>query len=159
MNTRLLKLAITCLAVGASVYLFVRPAPVWFVPSAVHLPLFADSWLAAVGGSLPAAAHVLALSLLTAPLLGANARAATIAAAIWTAVNVAFEVGQHASVTPLLLTLLPTTPDTFGPLTALRAYFLNGVFDPLDIAGALAGGAIARRLIARSNEEISHAPA
>lgn len=159
MNSRLLKLAIACLAVGASVYLFVRPAPVAFVPAALHLPLLANSWIAAISGSLPAAAHVLALSLLTAMLLDANARATTIAAATWTAIDVAFEVGQHASVAPVLLTLLPTSPDSFGLLAGLRAYFSTGVFDPLDIAGALAGGVIAWRLIARSNEETYHAPA
>lgn len=157
MNTRLLKLAITCLAVGASVYLFVRPAPVAFVPAALHLPLFANSWIAAISGSLPAAAHVLALSLLTAMLLNADTRATTIAAATWTAINVTFEVGQHASVAPVLLTLLPTSPDSFGLLATLRAYFANGVFDPMDIAGALAGGLAAQRLIAGFYEETPHA--
>lgn len=159
MNARLMKLALLCLAVGACVYLFVRPAPVWFVPSALHAPLLAHPWITAIGGFLPAAAHVLALSLLSAPLLSANARAATLAPASWALINVAFEIGQHASVSPLLLRILPQRFDDIWLLDQLHPYFTHGTFDPLDIGGALAGALVARFLITNMNPEIRHAPA
>lgn len=159
MNKRALTLAFLFLALGASIYLFVRPAPVWFVPSSLHNPLLAHSSIGAILGSLPVLAHVLALSLLTATALGTHVRAAIVAPTFWALVNVAFEIGQHASVAPLLLRALPQRFEELWLLDQLRPYFANGTFDPLDIAGALAGALVARFLITNMNTEIRHAPA
>lgn len=152
-----MTLALACLAVGVCVYLFVRPTPVWFVPSPLHAPLLAHSPIGSMLGFLPVTAHVIALSLLTATTLGARARAATLAPAIWALINVAFEIGQHASVSPLLLRILPQRFAEIWLLDQLRPYFAQGTFDPLDIAGALAGALVARILITNMNPEFHHA--
>ncbi len=149
MSARLLRVAFACLGVGAGVYLFVRPTAASFVPSALHLPVLSGSWMTSIFGPLPTALHVLALSLLTAMLLDTNARGARFAAASWTTINIAFEIGQHASVAPALLAVLPAHADGHGLLAGLHAYFSNGVFDPLDIAAAMLGGITALALMLR----------
>ena len=159
MNARLMKLALISLAVGACVYLFLRAAPVWFVPSALHAPLLAHSSIGPMFGFLPVTTHVIALSLLTAAALGATSRSATVAPAIWALINVAFEIGQHASVSPLLLRILPQRFDDIWLLDQLHPYFTHGTFDPLDIVSALAGALVAQFLITNMNSEIRHAPA
>lgn len=157
-NLRMLGAAVVCLLLGSLVYLLVRAEPVWFVPLALHRPLALPQWLYTIAGSLPAAVHVIALSLATAALL--RPRSASVALAIgcaWALINIAFEVGQHPDLSPRLVAALPAQFDELWLLDPLRRYFTEGSFDFLDIFAAVAGAVGARHLIARFSEDTRHA--
>jgi hypothetical protein len=156
-DLRMLLASAACLLLGSLVYLLVRAEPVWFVPLAWHRPLALPHWLCVMAGSLPAAVHVVALSLATAALL--RPRSAGVALAIgcaWALINIVFELGQHPDLSPRLVAALPARLEGIWLLDTLRRYFTEGSFDFLDIFAAVAGAVGARHLIARFSEETRH---
>lgn len=133
------------LALGALVYGTDRPAgAAWLVPS---LPLLAGWHLfGPLGGMLPSFFHPLAFSLFTAAALPTTDRPAYGACAGWFAVNALFEVGQHATIAPVLAAWLQPLP---GVGHRLAAYFSHGRFDVADLAAALLGALLAAALLHR----------
>jgi hypothetical protein len=89
----------------------------------------------ALGGSLPSFAHAFAFTLLTAALLGRNARARWLAGGGWWLVDTLFELGQHPALKDQLATFMPGV---------IGAYFMHGTFDYFDLLattlGVLAAG-------------------
>jgi hypothetical protein len=149
-----------CLAltVGLLVYLTDRdPAHSTLIPA---IGALAGGHLFGVLGLwLPGFIHPLAFSLVTASVLPAGSRWSYGACAIWCAVNIAFELGQHPDVSARLAGALQ---DTFGdtPLTrAIGSYFIRGTWDPGDVVasllGALAAAAVLR--LVQTSWERDHA--
>ena len=138
---------VAALAVGLLVYLCDRGAS-----STALLPaswaLAGGPMFGALGAWLPSFVHPLAFSLFTAALLPPRAAPAYGVCAGWCAVNLAFEVGQHPSVSGALG---HGVQDAFGngPMsTALARYFVRGTFDVADavaaVLGSLAAAAVMR---------------
>jgi hypothetical protein len=141
---------------GGLVYLIDRP--VHGLPflghCAGHASLFAQ-FLSDVGLIFPAFAHPLGFALLTAAVIGGG-RAGAVGTVVFlcggqphlvggppTALNLLFEAGQHSAFAPWIVARLPEgfAPGFLG--TSLRYYFLNGTFDPMDVAAIVAGSGVA----------------
>jgi len=141
----LVALGCAALALGWLVYLTDREAShALLVPTVAALA--GGHWFGALGGSLPSFAHALAFSLLTAAALPPRSAWRYGACAAWFAVNVAFEVGQHAHVSARLADVLPAS--------FVTNYFVGGTFDGGDIVAALLG-ALAAAIVLRSMPAIS----
>jgi hypothetical protein len=129
---------------GGLVYLIDRP--VHGLPflghCAGHASLFAQ-FLSDVGLIFPAFAHPLGFALLTAAVIGGGRAGAVGTVVFWSAVNLLFEAGQHSAFAPWIVARLPEgfAPGFLG--TSLRYYFLNGTFDPMDVAAIVAGSGVA----------------
>jgi hypothetical protein len=140
---------VALLCLGVAIYALARATPVWFLPPPLHAPGL-PAMLTRLTGALPTFAHTAALSLLTASLLGGPALRAYAACAAWTATNILFEIGQHASVRVRLVAQLPSWFDQTWLLDQTRSYFLNGSFDYQDIVAALLGGGTALLVILKT---------
>ena len=127
-------LASAALATGTLVYLLDRtPGHALLIPRvavASGTPLFGP-----MGAWLPSFVHALAFALLTAAVLSAGSRWRYRACAAWGAVNVAFELGQHAA---LKASWLALTERGAVPVPVAR-YFIHGTFDVADVVAAVAG--------------------
>jgi hypothetical protein len=142
----LLVIACLSLALGLLVYLTDRRSgTAWLIASTgVFGPqhLFGD-----VGQWLPSFVHPFAFSLLTAAVLAPTAQARLAACAAWAGVNLLFEAGQHRALSGPLSHLL------LGPLAGwpgshmLARYFVQGRFDPGDLAAVLAGALAAAAVL------------
>ncbi len=101
----------------------------------------------ALGQWLPSFVHPFAFSLFTAAALPPCPRPRYAACAVWCAVNVAFELGQH----PLVrVRLAGALHDHFGRISLVRPlenYFLRGTFDVGDILAAALGALAAAGLL------------
>jgi hypothetical protein len=142
------------LAVGVLVYLTDRG-----VSQAMLIPtlgaLAGSNAFGVLGQWLPSFVHPFSFSLFTAAALPSCSVPRYGACAVWCAVNVAFEVGQHPRVSAHVTEALQ---GTFGrnPLTRpLANYFLRGTFDVGDIVAAIVGALAAAgvlRLMQRGSE-------
>jgi len=157
-DLRLLGASIACLLLGSLIYVLLRAEPAWFVPPALHHPLATPEWLRNLVGALPAAVHVIALSLATAALLQPRSADATfLIAYAWAFANIACELGQHPDFSPRLIAALPDVLDRLWLFDRIPRYFAEGSFDFLDIVAALIGALAARLLIASFTEDPPHA--
>jgi hypothetical protein len=104
----------------------------------------------ALGLSLPSFVHAFSFSLLSVAALPSRARPRYGACLAWAVVNVAFEVGQHPSLSTGLAAFVQDRLAAMPPAPMLALYFVHGTFDWSDIAaaslGALAAGAVLRFL-------------
>ena len=125
----LLALGVAALALGVAVYALDRPpGSVAFLPRA----LVRDGGMfGPLAGALPTFLHTLAFASMTAAFLAPTRRARLAACAVWTAINLAFEVSQH-----------PAFAETTG-------FGLYGSFDPYDLLAAPLGAAVAYILMQR----------
>jgi hypothetical protein len=97
----------------------------------------------------------MAMTLLTTALLEQPKRHATLVAAGWAFINIAFEVAQHPLFAPALAARIPSAWDEVWLLSALRPLLTRGTFDWFDIAGACVGAIFALVLI---RKEFHRAP-
>ena len=151
--TLLAVMGCAVLALGLLVYLADREAShALLIPNVAALA--GSHWFGALGDSLPSFAHPFAFSLFTAAALPLRRAWCYGACAAWAAVNVAFEVGQHAQVSVRLAeALLASLGQT--PLTqALANYFVRGTFDVDDIVAAMVG-ALAAAAVLHLMQDIS----
>jgi hypothetical protein len=144
---------------GALVYLTDRPAT-----SAALIP--SVGWMAGLqifgttGQWLPSFVHPLAFSLFTAAALPTRAAPRYGVCAAWGAVNLVFELGQHAAIKAQLAMGLQ---DVFGSTRAARwlgNYLLRGTFDVADVTAVICGALTAALLLQllRPLQEQHHAP-
>lgn len=134
-----LLLGVAALALGTLVYVIDRPPGVTALPDSISFYGILPALFGTIGQSLPAFTHVFAFSLLTAACLGNGRYVAVAACTIWLLVDTAFEFGQHPSLAPYLAAVIP---EWFGQIPILgraASYFLNGTFDPWDVAAIFAG--------------------
>ncbi|MDH3645415.1 MAG: hypothetical protein OER80_01445 [Gammaproteobacteria bacterium] len=105
--------AATALLVGCAIYLFVRPASVYYAAGPIPVPL---------GGQLPSALHTLAFALLGSLMVTRHSMAIAVIVT-WGAIEMLAELAQHA--------LFPV-PQT------LAAYQQASTFDPADLISIIA---------------------
>jgi hypothetical protein len=130
------------LLLGFALYSLVRPEPIFALPAPWHHPNVFPG-LARGAGSVPTFLHVLALALLSAGAVGGRRRAWA-APAFWAAVNVVFELGQHAYMRARFAAL-PELDHWL--LERARSYFVSGTFDVADIVAACVGALTACAVI------------
>ncbi len=150
-----LSLAILALIAGIAVYVFLRQhPPALFAP--LQIPTGFSDGSRAIFGSAPAFLHTFAICL----LIGACVSSLSSALGhglLWIAIALGFEFSQSVAVASRITGWLDgLLPD--GVLEIVIPYWSRGVFDPLDIAAILAGGAIALYLqIIFARRQASHA--
>ena len=142
-NFKLILAAGSALAIGILVYLFDRRADVYFLPEALSASNNLPALFGILGHSLPSLLHVYAFILLTAACLPRGRAWALAACLSWFAIECLFEAGQHPRLRNLVVSRIPEWFDGVPLLEASRNYFLNGIYDPLDIAASAAGAAAA----------------
>jgi hypothetical protein len=106
----------------------------------------------ALGQWLPSFVHPLAFSLFTAAALPPSSVPRYGVCAAWAAMNVAFEIGQHAWVSARLAAALEGVPLA----RPLARYFTQGTFDRVDIAAALLGALAAGLVLRRLQRDLAH---
>ncbi len=152
-----LVLGLAVLLLGTLVYLVDRPPEQAFLPSAFSLFDVTSCVFGRLGGSLPTFAHVFAFSLLTEPLLGGGKRTAIATCLGWTAMEAAFELGQHPALAPGLVKLVPSWFEQIPVLEKTGRYFLRGTFDAGDMLSIALGGLAAYVVIRRTQRrEVRH---
>jgi hypothetical protein len=146
------------LAVGLLVYLSDREAsravlqPSLAIPGLSHVFGLLGQWL-------PSFVHPLAFSLFTAAVLKPSTAARLGACAFWGAVNVAFELGQHAVFKPSLLEASQGWTGGWVATRAIVQYELRGTYDGMDLCAVALGVLAAPVLIglAERSQESPHA--
>jgi len=134
------------LTVGLVVYLVDRPADGAYFLYRTSTAFSLDDALPGLlfgrlGGNLPTFIHVFSFSLLTAGLLGCERRGCQIVILSWLLVDCAFELGQKfVRISPNMFDGVPVLENTGN-------FFVNGTFDPLDLAAAMAGAVAAYLLV------------
>jgi hypothetical protein len=121
---------------GVLVYLADRPSA-----HAILMPDIAP-WtgrplFGALGQWLPSLVHPLAFSLFTAAALKPGVAARVGACVAWSAINVAFELGQHPALRPLWTQALASGTGPGAIRRSVLNYFLLGTFDPFDVLAAI----------------------
>jgi hypothetical protein len=144
-TTLQVALALVFLLSGTSVYLIARPASdAFMLPHfSVEMSSASRHWVALLAGSLPTFSHTIAFSLLTAVLALPGRRGALFACLLWLVIEVLFEVGQASLIAIWLGGVLPAWFEHVPILDHMGSYFLGGTFDPLDLAAAVLGTAVA----------------
>lgn len=146
------------LAIGVLVYVTDRAA----THSLLIPPIGALSgrhWFGPIALWLPSFVHPFSFSLLTAAALAPRTTPRYEVCAVWCAINVAFEIGQHPVPARHLAGLGEAVLGDAPLARVLANYFVRGTFDPGDIAAALLGAVAAAgvmRLLA-FNVEAEHA--
>lgn len=144
-SASLAAVASGALLLGVLVYLTDRSAS-----SATMIPrvqaLASHHVFGTIGQWLPSFVHPLAFSLFTAAAMPARAAPRYGACVAWAAVNLAFEVGQHAAIRETLAGALYGVIGHAPPVHWLANYFLRGTFDIGDMVviclGSLAAAAV-----------------
>jgi len=113
----------------------------------------------AIGQWLPSFVHPLAFSLFTAAALPARAAPRYGVCIAWGAVNIGFEVGQHAAIKGPLAAALYDILGRTPPVRWLADYFLRGTFDVGDMLAACLGALAAAAVLylVRPRPEQTHA--
>jgi len=138
------------LALAVSVYWLGRAYPPALVQALPQLPLPRPA-AGALLGSAPSLLFTLGIGLLLGAL-AAGAAAARRHLLVWTTLAAGLELAQH----PLVAGAVAGRPQEVLPAAAWRfmqAYWLRGVFDPLDLFACLAGGLLAAVLCQRFSTE------
>lgn len=150
----LFALAALALATGLLVYLGDRlPGRAALIP-AVDM-LTGGGWFGAIGAWLPSFVHPFAFGLLTAAVLRDRRRFALGACATWGAVNMAFEVAQHARLKQAWVEVLHGPLAQVPGLRAVANYGLRGTFDVGDLLAVVLGtlAAVAVLILLDHNRE------
>lgn len=142
------------LTVGLLVYLTDRVASRAIFQPSIAMPGVSHVF-GLLGQWLPSFVHPLAFSLFTAAVLKPGTAARMGACAFWGAVNVAFELGQHAVLKPAWLWALQGWSGELAVTRAVVHYELRGTYDRMDLFAVALGvlaAAVFIRLADRSQE-------
>ena len=137
---RLIKAGCLVLASGGIVYLLGRPPgtasfiPIWLNS---YQPDLASSWLSQ---SLPSLCHVFGFAVLTTWVLRPWRGALAFSCLFWVVINILFELGQIDLVAAEITSRFPAFFDQWPIFRDVDAYFVTGVFDPIDIVFIVLGG-------------------
>ena len=141
------------LAFGGMIYIVDRPSEhVYLMPRAVSLYAYHFLLPGRLWQSLPSLVHVCAFILLTYACLPFTRSNAVKVCIFWLVLELLFEVGQLASVSQWIASVLPVWFNHFPLLDNFANYFLAGVFDWRDVTSILIGTMLAFFII----ELISH---
>jgi hypothetical protein len=144
------------LALGALIYMTERsPADIYFTRFfGINQELFRPGFVlpGSFGTVLPAFFHVLGLSLITAAFTSGTRKQCLLICLGWFMINAVMETGQKYK--DIAIRLTPDFFDRLPFLEATRPFFLNGTFDPFDIAAAGCGAFIAFLLMHLAKTDI-----
>jgi hypothetical protein len=144
----LLGLAALALLLGALVYAVDRPAgSAYLLPRWMAANIPGREVFGAIGGWLPSFAHAFAFTVLTAAAMPATRWRPWLAAALWCAIGVGMEVGQHPALSGRLAAALPAWFAGVPVLDHLGAYWRRGTFDAGDLLAVVAGCTLAAALV------------
>ena len=139
-TTHLLVASLVSIALGVLFYVFFREPSALYLFEKISLPwqsITIPNWAFWLN-SIPTLFHALSFSLVTVVVLSKTANSIAFACFFWAFINTIFEAGQLLQAYPAWLT------DAASSIaTAVFAYFVNGVFDPLDIVFAWSGALVA----------------
>jgi hypothetical protein len=112
-----------------------------------------------LGQWLPSFVHPFAFSLFTAAALGPSAASRYGACAVWCAVNVGFEVGQHEAFKSQWAEALRSGGGDWVVTRSVLNFLLHGTFDGGDVFAAILGALAAASLLhlVDRRREIHHA--
>ena len=143
-------IGILALGAGTLVYLSDRPPEsTYFVHRFLGMFSVHDRFPDLFGPfdrSLASFLHVFSFILITGGIAAETRKGHILAAVLWLAVDAAFEIGQYFDA--VAVKLVPAWFDAWPVLDTVRAYFVRGSFDPLDLA-AIFAGALAGYLVLR----------
>lgn len=136
------------LGVGIALYVLDRsPAQTYFVPYAISLFSTTPSVFGRLGNYLPTFLHVFAFCLITSGILSYRKRRVLIVCLFWLFIDGAFEIGQHPSVSEIIIPMIPSLFFDIPVLDNTANYFAQGQFDPIDLISILLGTVCAYLLI------------
>ena len=136
------------LGLGIALYVFDRPpAQTYFLPDAMSLFTTTRSVFGRLGNHLPTFLHVFAFCLISSGMLGRSRRGALIVCFFWLFVDAVFEIGQHPSVSEIIIPMIPSVFFDIPVLENTASYFAQGRFDPMDLMSILLGAVCAYVLI------------
>jgi hypothetical protein len=139
-------MASAALLLGGLVYLIDRPASL--VAMIARTDAFAGRPVfGTLGQWLPSFVHPFGFSLLTAAALPTRATPRYGVCMAWGAVNLLFEIGQHAAMRQALADALHRALGHTPAVRWLADYFLRGSFDVGDMLAAALGAAAAAALL------------
>lgn len=131
---------LAALLLGIPVYLLTRPAEsvlfLQYLPD-IHFRIPFDA-----GGilyALPSFLHIYAFILLTASVVASSTHHLRLICLFWLVIELLFEIGQLHALALIITDHLPVSLSGSVWFEAIPNYFLQGTFDPLDIAGLLLG--------------------
>jgi len=127
------------LLLGVLLYLTDRPAAHAVLIPSVPALASGGRLFGVIGQWMPTFVHTFAFSLFTAAALPWCSTPRYGSCVAWCAVNVAFEIGQHRHIGPLLAEALTEHLGRSPLPRALANFFARGTFDSGDIAAAFVG--------------------
>lgn len=134
--------AAAALLTGVVLYLVDRGGDVYFLASLHGAAESLPPIFGRLGQYLPSALHVYAFILLTTVCLPRGPGYLLAACLSWLTIEWLFELGQHPLLQNRVSALIPDWFEKVPLLEASGSYFVNGRFDPLDLAaGAVGTGA------------------
>lgn len=149
LNRLRIVIGVLVLMFGAAVYLTDRgPRTAYFLPRPLSGAFGSRAVFGVAAENLPTFAHVVAFTLITAGVLAVGRRGGLVVASVWCVTDVAFELGQHSSISPHLARHVPAWFSGIPFLENTRFYFAAGTFDPRDVISILLGAIVAYLVIA-----------
>ena len=137
MHARWFYFSIACvsLCVGYALYFVGRSGPpIYAIPDHIEHWISVQPLIAELGGQLPSFLHSYALILLTFIVLGTYSKFNLyLSIALWSMVEVLFEMGQHDLFKRSFIDVIPGWFEYIPVLDISDNYFLHGTFDPLDL--------------------------
>jgi hypothetical protein len=142
---------------GALVYLFDRSAgDIYFIPEWWRFADGTPSLFGKLGGSLPSFAHTYCFILMFSALLTPwSIRPRTVCIG-WCSVEALCELAQTDALASRIEAILPNWFADWPILANVSLYFLNGRFDPADLAAIGLGGAAAWQTLIFFNRRFSN---
>jgi hypothetical protein len=135
-----LAAALSALVLGLLVYLFSRSAESIYLFTAFSVfPTQQYDLFGVIGYWLPSFLHTYAFILLTVISIGNGPRIIITCSLFWVAIGCLFELGQHPTVSTLLVKYFPEWFSGIPLLENSANYFQYGTFDPLDLLATLTG--------------------
>ena len=157
MDRKQILIGVLALGLGVALYVLDRsPAQTYFLPDAISLFSATPSVFGTLGNHLPTFLHVFALCLISSGTLGCGRRGILIVCLFWLFIDGVFEIGQHPSVSEIIVPMIPGIFLDIPILENAANYFVQGRFDPLDLTSILLGTICAYLLIRLMSKDERH---
>jgi hypothetical protein len=148
LNSKHLWAGLLLLAVGILIYVTARPpdsVPRILSPLSRYLQTpWGPSY---VTYSLPTLTHTAAFILLTTAVLNCRLSCAAAVSAVWLVLELLFELGQHPALSAACAASVPGWLERLPGFEQLRAYFVLGSYDSLDLSAAVIGALLALGIV------------
>ena len=141
-------IGITALALGVILYLYDRPSSQVYFVSELFSQYKGERFVfGKFGYHLPTFLHAFAFCLITTGILASGIRQALIICLFWLFIDGSFEVAQHPDIANKIITYIPDWFKSIPVLENTADYFIQGRYDPADLAAILIGITVAYILI------------